>query len=393
MIIINKIKNFMEHEASGGILLIVATFLAMLIENSPANFLYDALLKTSVVIKIGNFEIAKPFLLWINDGMMAIFFFLIGLEIKREFLAGELSDPSRIVLPAISAIGGMLVPALVYASINWGDSTAMRGWAITSATDIAFALGVLTLLGNRISQSLKLFLMTLAIIDDLGAIIIIALFYTAKLSLISLFIAIIAVIALFILNRMGIMSLASYMLIGIVLWVAVLKSGVHATLAGVVTAFFIPFKKEPGESQTQLEKLEHDLHPAVAYGILPLFAFANTGIPFDGITLDSLFHPIPLGIALGLFIGKQLGVFGFCWLAVKMGITKLSQDISWMQLYGVALLCGIGFTMSLFVGSLAFEQGCCIITFDERLGILIGSFISGVLGYFILRFANNDVQI
>jgi NhaA family Na+:H+ antiporter len=384
--VIDKLKEFLRLESASGILLFIAALLAMVIENSAAKHLYDALLGTPVEIRIGNLEIAKPLLLWINDGLMAIFFFLIGLEIKRELLAGELSDPARVVLPVIAATGGMAIPAAFYASINWGDPVAMKGWAIPSATDIAFALGVLALLGSRIPQALKLFLMTLAIIDDLGAIIIIAIFYTSELSLTSLIVAASAIAFLFLLNRRGVLGLAPYMLIGLVLWAAVLKSGVHATLAGVVTAFFIPFRKEPGETLTQLEKLEHDLHPSVAYGILPLFAFANAGISFEGITLASLLHPVPLGIAAGLFFGNQLGVFGFSWLAIRLGISKLPQDVSWLQLYGVAALCGIGFTMSLFVGSLAFEQGGPDFAVDDRLGILLGSIASGILGYVVLRF-------
>lgn len=384
--VINKIKEFLRLEAASGVLLIFAALLAMVAVNSPADVWYDSLLEIPVAIQFGEFLIAKPLLLWINDGLMAIFFFLIGLEIKREILAGELSEPSRVVLPIIAAIGGMTVPAAIYTTINWGDPVAMKGWAIPSATDIAFALGVLALLGSRVPQSLKLFLMTLAIIDDLGVIIIIALFYTTDLSLSSLVVAIISILALFALNRKGVLSLVPYILIGFVLWVAVLKSGVHATLAGVLTAFFIPFKKAEGESHTQLEKLEHDLHPSVAFGILPLFAFANSGIPFDGITIDSFLHPVPLGIAMGLFVGNQLGVFGFSWVAIKLGAAKLPEQVSWMQLYGVALLCGIGFTMSLFVGSLAFEQGGSDYAIDDRLGILLGSLMSGVLGYIVLRF-------
>lgn len=384
--VINKLREFLRLESASGILLFIAALLAMVVENSAAKYLYDALLGTPVEIRVGDFDIAKPLLLWINDGLMAIFFFLIGLEIKRELLAGELSDPARVVLPVIAATGGMAIPAAIYASINWGDPVAMKGWAIPSATDIAFALGVLALLGSRIPQSLKLFLMTLAIIDDLGAIIIIAIFYTSELSLASLIVAATAIAFLFILNRRGVLGLAPYMLIGLVLWAAVLKSGVHATLAGVVTAFFIPFRKEPGETLTQLEKLEHDLHPSVAYAILPLFAFTNAGISFEGITLASLLHPVPLGIAAGLFFGNQLGVFGFSWLAIKLGISKMPQDVSWLQLYGVAALCGIGFTMSLFVGSLAFEQGGPDFAVDDRLGIMLGSIASGILGYVVLRF-------
>lgn len=384
--IIDKLKEFLRLEAASGILLLLAAILAMVAENSPANVYYDALLEIPVAVQFGDFVIAKPLLLWINDGLMAIFFFLIGLEIKRELLAGELSEPSRVILPIIAAVGGMAVPAAFYSTINWGDPVAMKGWAIPSATDIAFALGVLALLGSRIPQALKLFLMTLAIIDDLGAIVIIALFYTEDLSLVSLLIAMISVFSLIALNRKGVLGLTPYILIGFVLWAAVLKSGVHATLAGVLTAFFIPFKKEPGESLTQLEKLEHDLHPSVAYGVLPLFAFANAGIPFDGITIDSFLHPVPLGIAAGLFFGNQLGVFGFSWAAIKLGISKLPEGVSWIQLYGVALLCGIGFTMSLFIGSLAFEQGGPDYQIDDRLGILLGSLVSGISGYLVLRF-------
>jgi len=385
--VIGKLKEFLRLEASSGILLLLAAVLAMAAENSPLDVWYDSLLEIPVAIQFAEFKIAKPLLLWVNDGLMAIFFFLIGLEIKREFLAGELSEPSRVGLPVVAAIGGMAVPATIYSVINWGDPVAMKGWAIPSATDIAFTLGVLALLGSRIPQTLKLFLMTLAIIDDLGAIIIIALFYTADLSVASLLLAIICILVLIVMNRKGVLALAPYMLVGFVMWAAVLKSGVHATLAGVVTAFFIPYKKQPGERYTQLEKLEHDIHPSVAYGILPLFAFANAGIPFDDISIDSFLHPVSLGIAAGLFIGNQLGIFGFCWMMIKLGFAQLPQGVSWMQLYGVALLCGIGFTMSLFVGSLAFEQGGPDYAIDDRLGILLGSLLSGVAGYVVLRFA------
>lgn len=384
---ITAIKEFLRYEAASGILLLIAAVLAMVVENSAFKNLYDALLAIPVEIRFGEFQIAKPLLLWINDGLMAIFFFLIGLEVKREFLDGELSDPSRIMLPVIAAIGGMSIPAVIYATINWGDPVAIRGWAIPSATDIAFALGVLALLGSRVPNTLKLFLMTLAIVDDLGAIIIIAIFYTSDLSLLSLLVASSAIAILFTLNRRGVLALAPYMLVGTILWAAVLKSGVHATLAGVITALFIPFAKLPGEDKTQLEKLEHDLHPTVAFGILPLFAFANTGISFEGITLQSLTHEVPLGIAAGLFIGNQIGVFGFSWIAIKTGLAKLPQQAGWLQLYGISLLCGIGFTMSLFISSLAFEQGNADYAIDDRLGILFGSALSGILGYIILRLA------
>jgi NhaA family Na+:H+ antiporter len=374
-------------EASSGILLLVAAIAAMVAVNSPLSDLYDSLLGVPVHISVGAFAIAKPLLLWINDGLMAIFFFLIGLEVKREMLDGELSDPARVVLPVIGAIGGMSVPALIYAWINWGNPVAMNGWAIPSATDIAFALAVLALLGKNVPASLKLFLMALAIIDDLGAIVIIAVFYTEDMSVSSLLVASAATLVLFVFNRRGLLSLVPYLLVGLVLWVAVLKSGVHATLAGVLIAMFIPFRKAPDQKVTQLERLEDDLHPAVVYGILPIFAFANTGISFAGLTLNSLFEPVPMGIAVGLFVGNQIGVMGFCWVAIKLGLARLPSGASWIHLYGVACLCGIGFTMSLFISSLAFDQTMAGAAIHERLGIIVGSGGSAVLGYLVLRFA------
>ena len=387
---IPSIKDFLRLESASGILLLIAAVLAMIAENSPLHYLYDALLDIPVAIKFGEFEIAKPLLLWINDGLMAVFFFLVGLEVKREVLDGELSEPSRVVLPVIAAIGGMLVPALIYSYINWGDEVAMKGWAIPTATDIAFALGVLALLGKRVPYTLKLFLMTLAIVDDLGAIIIIAIFYTSDLSLLSLSIASGAILVLYLLKRNGVLSLAPYLMVGIVLWAAVLKSGVHATLAGVITALFIPYKRVPGEEKTQLEILEHDLHPVVAFAILPLFAFANTGISFSGLTMASLTSGVPVGIAAGLFIGNPVGIFGLSWLAIKMGIAELPKGASWLQLFGVSLLCGIGFTMSLFISSLAFEMGGPDIKVDDRLGILLGSVLSGIFGYTLLRYTSRE---
>lgn len=390
--VLTKIKEFLRLEAASGILLVFAAILAMIVVNSPASGWYNGLLDIPVAIQFGDFQIAKPLLLWINDGLMAIFFFLIGLEIKREVLAGELSEPSRVVLPVIGAIGGMAIPAVIYSIINWGDPLAMRGWAIPSATDIAFALGVLALLGDRVPQTLKIFLMTLAIIDDLGAIVIIALFYTAELSVSSLVVAGFAVALLAIMNKRGVIGLTPYILVGFILWAAVLKSGVHATLAGVITAFFIPFRKEEGQSITQLERMEHDLHPAVAYAILPIFAFTNSGIPFGAMSMEALLHPVPLGIAAGLFFGNQIGVFGFSWLAIKLGFSQLPEGMSWIQLYGVALLCGIGFTMSLFVGSLAFAGAGSDYAIDERVGIILGSLMSGILGYLLLRFFGNKSE-
>ena len=383
----NMLKEFLKLEAASGIFLLLAAVLAILVVNSPLYWLYDALLDIPVAVQVGKLEIAKPLLLWINDGLMAVFFFLIGLEVKREFLVGELSDPAKVTLPIVGALGGIAVPAIIYSIINWGNPIAMQGWAIPSATDIAFALGVLALLGSRVPASLKVFLMTLAIVDDLGAIVIIAIFYTTNLSVLSLIVAGIAITVLFILSRLRVLSIAAYICVGLVLWVAVLKSGVHATLAGVTTALFVPYLKRPGDTQTQLEKLEHAIHPSVAFGVLPLFAFANAGIPFEVITLDYLLHPVPLGIATGLFLGNQVGVFGFSYLAIKLGISKLPDEASWLHLYGVALLCGIGFTMSLFVSSLAFEQGGGGLVVDDRVGIMLGSLVSGVVGYVVLNFA------
>ena len=381
------LREFLRLESASGLLLIAATALAMIVVNTPAKFVYDHFLNTPIEVRVGQLELAKPLLLWINDGLMAIFFFLIGLEIKREVLEGELSHPSRIILPAISALGGMSIPALVYAAVNWGDSLALRGWAIPAATDIAFALGILALLGPRVPTSLKVFLLTLAIIDDLGAIVIIALFYSGTLSVISLGVAAVTLLLLFVMNRRGVTDIAPYILVGIVLWISVLKSGVHATLAGVLLAFFIPLRRNGEHQESPLHKLEHDLHPTVAYGILPLFAFANTGIPFQGFSLQSLLQPVPLGILLGLYVGKQVGVFAFAWLAVKLGLAQLPEGSDWLGLLGVATLCGVGFTMSLFISSLAFEHTGTSLAIDARLGILVGSLLAGVTGYVLLKYA------
>jgi len=389
--VITAIREFLRLESASGILLIVATVLAMLAQNSPLSHLYDALLNTEVELRVGTFQLQKPMLLWINDGLMALFFFLVGLELKREVLEGELSKPSQIVLPALAAVGGMAMPALIYSYINWGNEITMQGWAIPSATDIAFALGVLSLLGSRIPSALKLFLLTLAIIDDLGAIVIIAVFYSTDLSVTSLSVAAASLVVLFTMNRRGVSSVAPYLLVGLVLWVAVLKSGVHATLAGVVLAMFIPMRDaKTGESP--LRHLEHDLHPAVAYFILPIFAFANTGVSLAGLTPEALFAPVPLGIAAGLFLGNQIGVFGISWLTIKLGIAELPKRVSWVQLYGVSVLCGIGFTMSLFISSLAFEQSSSDLVLNDRLGILLGSALSAVIGYFILRFTSSPAE-
>jgi len=379
------VRDFLRLESASGILLLAAAALAMLAENSPLNPYYDALLGTQVEVRIGELTIAKPLLLWINDGLMAVFFFLIGLELKREVLQGELSDPARVALPAFAAVGGMAAPALIYLFFNAGDPVALKGWAIPSATDIAFSLAVLSLLGRRVPSSLKLFLLTLAIFDDLGAILIIAMFYTADLSVASLGIAALALGILGVMNWRGATRHAPYLLVGVVMWAAVLKSGVHATLAGVLLALFIPLRVKDENGQSPLQRLEHDLHPAVAFGILPLFAFANTGVPFAGLGWDAMLEPVPLGIALGLFLGNQLGVMAVSWLVVRLGLARLPSGAGWAELYGVALLCGIGFTMSLFISSLAFEQGGPDFAVDDRLGILVGSLLSAVSGYLWLR--------
>ncbi|MGD8380434.1 MAG: Na+/H+ antiporter NhaA [Gammaproteobacteria bacterium] len=384
------LQNFLELEASGGILLLLATLLALLAVNTPAQPLYDGLLATPVAVKVGGFEIAKPLLLWINDGLMAVFFFLVGLEIKREVLVGALSRRSQVALPLIAAVGGMAAPALIYVAINHGDPVALEGWAIPSATDIAFALGILSLLGNRVPASLKIFLLALAIADDLGAVLIIALFYTGGLSMVSLLVAGVAMVVLYSLNRRGVLNIAPYILVGLVLWAAVLKSGVHATIAGVVLAMFIPLRVPEGQGTSPVEQLESDLHTTVSFGILPLFAFANTGIALHELSLSSLVAPVPLGIAAGLFIGKQVGIFGLSWLAVKFRLANLPAGANWGQLYGVSLLCGVGFTMSLFISSLAFESVGAARVADDRLGILIGSALSGLVGYGVLRWLGRD---
>lgn len=378
------VEQFFKMEAANGIILMLAAVLAMVLANSPLSGHYDLLLDVPVVVAIGSFEIAKPLLLWINDGLMAMFFFLVGLELKREFLEGDLSKPGQITLPAIGALGGMLIPALCYVAFNYDDPAALNGWAIPTATDIAFALGILSIIGTRVPLQLKVFLTSLAIFDDLGAIIVIALFYTDQLSLLSLGVASAVLISLFVTNRMGITRTSVYIVLGSILWVSVLKSGVHATLAGVVLAFFIPIKGNEGEP-SPLRELEHNLHSTVTFLVLPVFAFANAGINLSGIGLSDITNPVPLGIIFGLVVGKQIGVFGFCWLAVKMGIAQLPKNINWTLLYGVALLSGIGFTMSLFIGSLAFEAAPETPIFQDRLGIIVGSLISGVFGYLVIK--------
>ena len=315
---------------------------------------------------------------------MALFFFLVGLELKREFIEGDLSKPGQVTLPAVGALGGMLVPALCYSVLNYQNPDAINGWAIPTATDIAFALGILAIIGSKVPIQLKVFLTSLAIFDDLGAIIIIALFYTEQLSLSSLIIAAAIIAILFVMNKRGVTETSPYIFLGVVLWVAVLKSGVHATLAGVVLALFIPIKGKAGQA-SPLKTLEHNLHAMVAFIILPIFAFANAGINLSGIGLNDVLAPVPLGIILGLVLGKQLGIFGFCYIAIKMGWAKLPNKVNFSLLYGVSMLCGVGFTMSLFIGSLAFEQSAASPIVQDRLGILIGSLIAGISGYLFIN--------
>ena len=384
-LLIAPIREFLRLESAGGILLVVAAAIAMVLQNSPLAPYYGALLDTPVVVRVGAFEIAKPLLLWINDGLMAVFFFLVGLELKREVLEGELSTPAQVGLPALGALGGMIVPALIYALINRHDPVALQGWAIPAATDIAFALGVLLLLGSRVPTALKVFLVTLAVLDDLGAIVVIALFYTEQLSLTSLAVAGSAFAVLVLMNVRGVASIAAYLLVGLVMWTSVLKSGVHATLAGVVLALVIPMRDPRNTERSPARTLEHDLHLPVAYGILPLFAFANAGVSLEGVSLGALLAPVPLGIALGLFVGKQLGVFGAAWLAIKLGLARLPAGVTWVQLYGTSILCGVGFTMSLFIGSLAFEHDGQEYAGQVRFGIMVGSLLSALCGYALLR--------
>jgi len=383
--LVTALQDFLRLESASGILLVMAAAAAMLLMNSPLTELYTGFLDMPVAIRIGDFEIFKSLLLWINDGLMAVFFFLVGLELKREFIEGHLSHRDQVILPVIAAAGGMGIPAAIYAYFNWHDPVTLHGWAIPSATDIAFALGVLMLFGKRVPNSLKIFLLTLAILDDLGAIVIIAMFYTTNLSISSLVTALSALALLIAMNRRGVMSVAAYVLVGLVMWASVLKSGVHATLAGVALAFTIPLRDPHNPEHSPLRELEHDLHPSVAYAILPLFAFANAGVPLAGLTLSTLFNPVPLGIAAGLFVGKQIGVLGASWIAIKLKLAALPSGVNWGQLYGASILCGIGFTMSLFIGSLAFQGAGPEHAPEVRLGILLGSLLSAFVGYGVLR--------
>lgn len=425
--LISTFRSFFKTEAAGGVLLLLFAVLALVWANSPWADSYFGLWKTYVTAGVGSQEISKPLLLWVNDGLMAIFFFLVGLEIKREMLVGELADLKKAAFPMAAALGGMVVPALLYAAINGGTEFS-SGWGVPMATDIAFALGVLALLGSRVPVSLKIFLTALAIVDDLGAVLVIAIFYTSELATGALLVAALTVIVLVILNRAGVQRTAVYVFLGLILWVAVLKSGVHATVAGVVLAMTIParrrldeksferklhdlaqrFKNAEGhpiydnwvsgeqqdiihsvevsakKAETPLVRMEHALHGWVAFFIMPVFALANAGVSFDGIAIgEALLHPVSLGVMVGLFVGKQIGVLGFAWAAVKSGLADLPEGVTWRAVYGVACLAGIGFTMALFIAGLAFDDAA---TLDRaKMGILAGSFLAGILGWLLLR--------
>jgi NhaA family Na+:H+ antiporter len=382
----NLIEEFIRKESASGILLVLAAILALILSNTFMSPLYQSFLHIPVEIRVGPLHLDKSLYHWVNDGLMAIFFLLIGLEVKREILEGHLSSVGQAALPGIAAVGGMLVPALIYLAFNAQHPVAINGWAIPTATDIAFALGILSLLGKRVPASLKIFLMALAIIDDLGAIVIIALFYTVDLSTLSIVVAMASLTVLIILNLFGVTKKAAYFMVGAVLWVSVLKSGVHATLAGVALAFTIPLNARDERNQpiSPLKEIEHNLHFWVAFLILPLFAFVNAGVDITQISLDQMTGSVPLGILLGLFLGKQIGVFGFSWIAIRLKLATLPAGSNWRQLYGVSVLTGIGFTMSLFIVSLAFEDDS-IFQYADRLAILAASFLSGIVGYWILR--------
>ncbi|MGR3638795.1 Na+/H+ antiporter NhaA [Alterinioella nitratireducens] len=383
--LLRAIDRFFSHDASGGILLGLSAIAALVVANSALQPTYDWLLSLPFAVTLDGGGLEKPLILWINDGLMAIFFFLIGLELKREILEGKLKNPRDVILPGMAAVGGMAMPALIFVALNWGNPETIGGWAIPAATDIAFALGVLALVGSRVPSALKVFLLTLAILDDLGAIVIIALFYTAELKVNYLLMGLVPLAGLFWFNIKGAHRVAPSLILGLILWVLVLKSGVHATLAGVVTAFFIPLTDKWGKSP--LHSLEHGLAPYVLFLIVPIFAFANAGVSLEGLSLADLMAPLPLGIALGLVLGKQIGVFGLTWLTVKSGLAQLPHGVTWVHIYGLACLAGIGFTMSLFIGSLSF--GDAALMDAVRLGVLSGSLVSGLIGFTVLRLSSN----
>jgi NhaA family Na+:H+ antiporter len=385
----NRLRDFIDSEAASALPLLAAALLALVLANSPLAASVQGLLDTRLGFSWKFVDLDKPLLLWINDGLMAFFFLLVGLEIKREIMEGSLSQPSQVALPIAGAVGGMAVPAVLYVAFNWSDPVALRGWAIPAATDIAFSLGVLAALGSRVPLALKVFLTTLAIVDDLGSILIIAIFYTDHLSALALALAGLFIVGLAILNATGVRRLAPYLVLGALLWVSVLKSGVHATLAGVVLALFIPLKSAGEAAEAEAARpairLEHAIKPWSAWFIMPVFAFANAGLPLAGLSLASLAAPLPLGIVAGLFLGKQIGIMLGAGLLIMLGIAAMPAGGSWGRLYGVAILGGIGFTMSLFIGTLAFDDAAHHA--EVRLGVLAGSLLSALVGYAALRLA------
>ena len=381
-------RRFLHGDSAPGVLLFVAALAAMLVANSPVAAAHQAFLDIPIMIRIGAFEIAKPLLLWVNDGLMAVFFFLVGLELKRELLEGELATVRQALLPVAAAIGGIVGPAVIYATLNSADPVALRGWAIPAATDIAFAMGVLALLGERVPRGLKIFLLSVAIVDDVGAILIIALFYSSAPPPVTLAVAAAAFGILILMNRSGVKRISPYLLVGLVLWAAVLKSGVHATLAGVLLALTIPLRTGGRHADSPARRLEADLHAPVVFGVLPLFAFANAGVSFAGMQFADLAHGVPLGITAGLFFGKQIGVMLASAALIAAGLARLPSGATWGSFYGVAMITGIGFTMSLFIGGLAFKEELAIqLPVDERVGILLGSALSALAGYFVLRYS------
>ncbi len=385
------LTDFLLSEVGSGVLLIAAAVLALLFANlSLLVEFYQWLLSLPLQVRINTIDINKPLLLWINDGLMALFFLTVGIEIKKEFLYGHLRNRSQLMLPAAAALGGIMVPALVYLAFNHADATARHGWAIPTATDIAFAVGVLALLGDRIPPALRIFVLTLAVLDDLGAVVIIALFYTDNLSLRSLLLAGAFCAMLLAMNRTGVRRTSLYMVVGVLLWVSVLKSGVHATLAGIVIALALPAGPKDGEAHSPSEGVLEALHPWIVLLVLPAFAFTNAGVGLAGLSFSQIFGPVPLGIGMGLFIGKQAGIFGVAWLLIRLQLAKLPAQCSWLQLYGASILCGIGFTMSLFISSLAFSHSGASVGLTDRLGILMGSLLSAVVGYLVLRHAGRQ---
>ena len=379
-------KWFFKLEAASGLVLLFAAIIALFVSNSELASIYYDILNSYFALGFGEFKLKLSVLHWINDVLMAIFFFLVSLEIKREFIQGELSNPKQASLPIIAAVGGMLVPALIYVAINYGNSETLKGWAIPSATDIAFSLGVLSLLGKRVPISLKVFLTALAIIDDLGAIVIIAFFYSGKIQAMYLILMLVSIIILIIFNRLNIRSFIPYLIVGIFLWDFTHSSGIHATIAGVLLALTIPHKNKKNKSShknSMLIKLEHAISPYVAFGIMPIFAFANAGVSLEGLTIATLMNPVPLGILCGLFFGKQFGVFIFSYVSIKLKFAEMPNDSDWLKLYGVGVLTGIGFTMSLFVGNLAFVETTQYLS-GVKIGVLLGSLASTLFGYMLI---------